>query len=70
MKEQRSSVAEIDLNPHSDLPASGVISTEMPPAAEAVPERAEASPAVPFGVYFGKAEDVPEKSAGTADGSN
>lgn len=74
MKEQRSSVAEVSLNPHSDLPASGVISTEIKPAAVAVPERAETPRAVPFGVYFGK--DVPEPTAedvataGTADGSN
>ncbi|RTL03736.1 hypothetical protein EKK58_12305 [Candidatus Dependentiae bacterium] len=70
MKEQRPSVAEVSLNPHSDLPASGVISTEMKPAAVAVPERAEAPPAVPFGVYFGKPAAVPEETAGTADGSN
>lgn len=56
MKEQRPSVAEVSLNPHSDLPASGVISTEMPPAAEAVPEAAATPAPLPFGVYLGTDE--------------
>ena len=67
MKEQIRSSPEVDLNPHSDLPAAGVISTEISPAVSA-PETVfaaiEASQPVvsftttdpiplPFGVYFG-----------------
>lgn len=67
MKEQLRSSPEVDLNPHSDPPAAGVISTEISPAvspSETVFAAAEASEPVlsftttdpaplPFGVYFG-----------------
>ena len=43
---------EVDLNPHSDLPAGGVISTEISPAAVAPEQAAELKP-LPFGVYLG-----------------
>lgn len=43
---------EVDLNPHSDLPAGGVISTEISPAAAAPETPAEPKP-LPFGVYMG-----------------
>lgn len=53
MKEKLSSPPEVSLNPHSDLPAAGVISTEIPPAVVA-PEQAAKPAPLPFGVYFGQ----------------
>lgn len=46
------STPEVDLNPHSDLPAGGVISTEISPAVVAPEQAAEPKP-LPFGVYMG-----------------
>jgi len=57
MKEQLGSSPEVDLNPHSDLPAGGVISTEISPAVIAPEKAAEPAP-LPFGVYLGTAEPV------------
>lgn len=65
MKEQLPSTRpEVDLNPHSDLPAAGVISTEISPVAAGEPSGVsprtsapEPSP-LPFGVYLGTAEPV------------
>jgi hypothetical protein len=59
MKEQLPSPRpEVDLNPHSDLPAAGVISTEISvPAGEpggASPPSSAAPRELPFGVYLGK----------------
>jgi hypothetical protein len=62
MKEQLSSPRpEVDLNPHSDLPATGVISTEIfpVPAGErqgvSPPSSRAPEPApLPFGVYLGQ----------------
>lgn len=53
MKEQLPSPRpEVDLNPHSNLPVAGVISTEISPAVVAPEKAAEPAP-LPFGVYFG-----------------
>lgn len=49
---------EVDLNPHSDLPAGGVISTEISPAAVAPEKAAEPKP-LPFGVYLGTPAPAP-----------
>ena len=57
MKEQLGTSPEVDLNPHSDLPAAGVISTEISPAVVAPEQAAEPAP-LPFGVYLGTAEPV------------
>ena len=61
MKEQMPSPRpEVDLNPHSELPTGGVISTEISPvpAGErqgvSPPSLSAPEPApLPFGVYFG-----------------
>ena len=44
MNQQTASTPEVSVNPHSDLPAGGDISTEIPPA-----ERP-----LPFGVFRGQ----------------
>ena len=51
------STPEVDLNPHSDLPAGGVISTEISPVPagerQGVSPPSAIAPALPFGVYLG-----------------
>lgn len=61
------STPEIDLNPHPDLPAARVISTEISPASgerqdvrPPIP-RVESSP-LPFGVYCGSGNPAPSET--------
>ena len=58
MKENLQSSPEVSLNPHSDLPAAGVISTEISPApgepSGVSPRTSTPEPIpLPFGVYCG-----------------
>ena len=71
MKENLPSSPEVSLNPHSDLPAAGVISTEISPVPAGEPsdpgEPSGVSPRVsnpplPFGVYFGATAAPSENS--------
>lgn len=55
MKEQISSPRpEVDLNPNSDLPAAGVISTEISPNVTRVSDGGTPLTSLPFGVLSGK----------------
>jgi hypothetical protein len=70
----RNPVAEVDTNPHSDLPAAGGISIEIPhtsgersgvspPSPAAADPATAAVPPLPFGVYRGTpANQTPKPS--------